>query len=87
MYYVYVLRSCVNGDLYKGSTENLERRLIQHNEGLVKYTSKFKPWELVYYEEFETRSLAVRRERFFKTGKGRELLKLILSGKQKPPIS
>ena len=75
MFYAYVLRSVAKGILYKGSTENLERRLAQHNEGMVNFTSKYMPWELVYFETFQTRSEALIREKFFKTGKGRELIK------------
>ena len=75
MYYTYVLQSTINGFLYKGSTENLENRILQHNSGLVAYTSKFRPWKLVYFEIFQTRSEAMAREKFFKTGKGREFIK------------
>ncbi|MBI2607661.1 MAG: GIY-YIG nuclease family protein [Candidatus Doudnabacteria bacterium] len=50
MYYVYVLRN-PKGILYKGSTNNLERRVEQHKLGLYKnYTQKRGPWELVYHE-------------------------------------
>jgi putative endonuclease len=41
---------------------------------MVSYTKKHMPWELVYYESFETRSEAMAREKFFKTGKGRDWL-------------
>jgi putative endonuclease len=74
-FHTYVLQSLANGDLYKGSTENLERRIIEHNSGQVKYTSRYMPWKLVYCEEYETRSEALAREKFFKTGKGRQWLK------------
>lgn len=78
-YFAYILQSLKNGNLYKGSTENLEKRLIAHNDGLVSYTRKYLPWVLVYYEEFATRSEAMKREKFFKSGKGREWLKNKLS--------
>ena len=74
MYYTYVLRSLKNGVLYKGQTQDLESRLTVHNSGMVSYTKKHMPWELVYYESFETRSEAMAREKFFKTGKGRDWL-------------
>jgi len=51
-YYSYVLRSIKNGILYKGSTENSEQRLKSHNSGMVNFTSKHLPWELVLFEEF-----------------------------------
>ena len=78
MFYTYILFSEKNGHLYKGSTENLERRLEEHNSGLVNYTSKYLPWKLIYYEIFKTRSEAIKRELFFKSGKGRALLKEII---------
>lgn len=79
MFYAYVLKSEINGILYKGSTQNIEERIKQHNDGLVKFTSKYKPWKLVYKEIFTTRADALSREKFFKSGKGRELLKQILA--------
>ena len=75
MFYTYVLQSDINGQLYKGSTENLDARFDQHNAGLVNYTSKYLPWKLVYFELFNSRSEAMAREKFFKSGKGREWLK------------
>ena len=74
-YYVYVLRSEVNSRLYTGSTNNLDRKLEEHNSGSSKYTRLTKPFNLVYYEQYSTRTEAVRRERYLKTGKGRDELK------------
>jgi putative endonuclease len=74
-YYSYVLRSLKNGILYKGSTENLEKRIIYHNQGKVRFTSKYTPWELVLSEEFATRSEALNREKLYKTGVGRDWIK------------
>jgi len=74
-YFVYVLRSEVNGRLYTGSAVDPDLRLEQHNTGKSKYTKSTRPFKLVYKEEYNTRSDAVRRERFLKTGKGREFLK------------
>ncbi len=65
----------MNQSYYYGSTENIEKRLQEHNSGFGKYTSKYAPWELVYFECFETRSEAVKREKYFKTGVGREFIK------------
>ncbi|WP_318309742.1 GIY-YIG nuclease family protein [Flagellimonas crocea] len=75
MYYAYVLRSEVDGRLYKGHCENIEKRLKEHNTGKTKSTKGFMPWELFYFETFKTREEAIEREKFFKTGKGREFLK------------
>ncbi|MEK9156416.1 MAG: GIY-YIG nuclease family protein [Patescibacteria group bacterium] len=79
MYQVYILQSRKNGRYYTGSTNNLKRRLAEHNSGRSEYTKPTKPFDLVYSEVFETRTQAVQRERYFKTGKGREELKNIIS--------
>ena len=75
MYYVYFLKSLANNDLYIGSMENLENRFLLHNSGKVKSTKAYKPWELLGYEKYNSRSEAVKREKFLKTGQQREFLK------------
>ncbi|MDP3557727.1 MAG: GIY-YIG nuclease family protein [Bacteroidota bacterium] len=67
MTFVYILKSFKTGRFYYGSTDNLDNRLMMHNSGKVKSTKAFKPWVLHYKEEYETRSLARKRELFFKT--------------------
>ena len=62
MNYTYILQ-CADGTLYCGWTNCLEKRLKAHNEGRgAKYTKSLRPVVLAYYEEFETKSEAVRRE-------------------------
>lgn len=78
MFFVYVLRSLRNGRLYTGSTNDLERRLSEHNSGRSKYTRLTVPFELIYKEEFKAKSDAYRREMFLKSGKGREFMKEVL---------
>lgn len=75
MYYVYFLFSLINHDLYIGSTGNLEKRVVLHNAGKVKSTKAYKPWKLLDYEVYNTRSEAVKRERFLKTHQQKETLK------------
>jgi putative endonuclease len=75
MFYSYIIRSLSTGKLYKGSTNNIENRLWAHNAGLSPYTKGRGPWELIYFEAFQTRAEAMKREKFFKSGKGREYLK------------
>jgi putative endonuclease len=75
MFTTYVIRSRSTGRLYTGSTSDMEQRLEQHNAGLTRSTRNRGPWDLVYKEEAQTRAEAVARERFFKTGAGREELK------------
>ena len=75
MYYVYVLKSLKNSDLYIGSTADLDERIKLHNAGKVKSTRGYMPWELVEYKEFCSRSKAVKQEKFLKTGQQKEILK------------
>ncbi len=74
MFYTYVLRSEKTGRRYVGSTQDIEECLQQHNSGQSLATKHGAPWKLLHREEFPTRADAVRRERFFKTGKGRDFL-------------
>ncbi|PNQ75256.1 endonuclease [Hanstruepera neustonica] len=74
-YFKYVLSSEVDGRLYKGHTDNLDNRIIEHNVGKTKSTKGYLPWELVYFETFETREESIEREKYFKTGVGRQFLK------------
>jgi putative endonuclease len=79
MFTVYVLRSDINHRLYVGQTNNLSRRLFEHNSGHSTYTKLTKPFRLIYQENFTTRMEAIAREIELKTGKGREWLKMILA--------
>ena len=76
MFYVYILKNA-QAKNYVGHTNNIERRIIEHNSGLSPYTKNRGPWVLVYSEAFESRGEAMKRERFLKSGKGREFLKSI----------
>jgi putative endonuclease len=73
-YTVYIIRSTKDNKRYIGCTRNILRRLDEHNNGLVKSTRNRRPLELIYTEGFENKSDAIARERFFKSGKGREYL-------------
>lgn len=68
-----ILRSLKNGRYYTGSTNNIERRFIEHNSGGSKYTKLTKPFTLIHKEEFNTRKEVVGREKFLKSGVGRIL--------------
>ena len=74
-YFSYILYSAKYTRFYKGHCEDLAERLKQHNHGHTKSTKPFIPWEIVYFEEFETREEAINRERYFKTAAGRLFLK------------
>jgi putative endonuclease len=77
MFYVYVIYSEKTGQKYTGFTSDLENRLKQHNEGGFKgsYTNGKGPWVLVYSEVFDNRIDALKREKYLKTGVGRDFIK------------
>ena len=72
VFIVYILKSQKNKANYIGCTENLERRIKEHNKGYVKSTKSNKPWRIVYKEEWESLSLARKRERKVKSWKKRD---------------
>lgn len=75
-YWVYILQNETTGKLYKGQTSDLGKRIERHNtheSGSMRYTYKQKgPWKLIYSEKHSTRSEAMKREKFLKSGQGRE---------------
>lgn len=76
MYYTYVLKSLKNGRLYTGSTEDLKQRVEEHNKGVGgKFTRDNRPYKLIFYEAFLAKVDAVKQEKFYKTGYGKEVLK------------
>ena len=75
MFYVYFLRSCKNNDIYVGSCENVAVRLAKHNQGRVKSTKGYRSWQLLGCEEYQTRSEAVKKERFYKIGQQKAILR------------
>jgi len=64
------LKSKVADVYYIGSTKDVHKRIEVHNSSKARWTTRYQPWILEYYEEYETRSEAVRRERFLKSQKG-----------------
>ncbi len=75
MYYVYVLRSEKDSNLYTGFTSDLKRRFQEHNSGEVASTKHRTPLQLIYYEASRNRSDALRREKYLKTSYGKRYLK------------
>ncbi len=69
-YWLYVLE-LENGRRYVGQTNNLERRLEEHKNGKSPYTRKMGARRLIYSERHETRSKAMEREKYLKSGQGR----------------
>ena len=70
MFYVYVLRSCKDEKLYIGYTDDLRRRLAEHNKGLNRSTKSRVPLDLIYYEAYASQADARTREKRLKTSAG-----------------
>jgi putative endonuclease len=64
MFFVYVIRSEVNGHFYVGLTSNVFNRVNEHNKGMTKSTKPFRPWKLFFFAEFSTRLDARMREKY-----------------------
>lgn len=81
MFYVYIIR-CKDNTLYTGFTVNLEKRIETHNKGMgAKYTRGRRPVKLVYKEEYESKSQALRREHAIKKLNKKQKINIINDGK------
>jgi putative endonuclease len=78
MYYVYAIKSLTRNYIYVGLTDNLERRFSQHNNGRSKTTRAYAPFKLICKEIVETRIEARIREKYLKSGTGKEYLKTLI---------
>ena len=77
MYTVYVLYSRAFDTCYVGYTSDLPSRLLSHNElGTSNWTKRYRPWELIYKEEYSTKRAAMQREKELKSGVGREFIRI-----------
>jgi predicted GIY-YIG superfamily endonuclease len=74
-WFIYILRSQRKQFLYIGSTNHLQRRLDEHNSGLVQSTKAYRPLDMVAYVAVQSERLARELERYFKTGSGKAVLK------------
>ena len=82
MNYTYILK-CKDGTLYTGWTNNIDKRLKDHNDGKgAKYTKVRRPVELVYYEEFESKEEAMKREYAIKQLTRKQKEELVAKHKQ-----
>lgn len=86
MYYVYLLRSKLNGKIYTGYTNNLKRRIKEHFNNEVYSSSRLKDLQLIFYEAFRDKRDAFERERYLKTTKGKRTLKIMLKYDLSAPI-
>ena len=82
MFTVYVLYSPSFDKIYIGYTSNLEARFMSHNElGIKGWTVRYRPWTIVYTEEFQSKTDAMRREKELKSGKGRDFVWKVIKKK------
>jgi putative endonuclease len=77
MYRVYAIKSIHRNYIYVGMTSNIENRLYRHNKGYEKTTRPYAPFELIYSEKCQSRLEARKREKYFKSGVGKEFLRNI----------
>ncbi len=77
MYFVYAIKSVNRNYIYAGLTNDIERRVAEHNAGKNKTTKPYRPFKLIYSESFSTRVEARKKEKYLKSGIGKEYLKNI----------
>ena len=76
MAYVYILQSIHHTErFYVGTTQDIERRLLEHNTGKSHYTSRHRPWKLVVSIWFSAQDAALNFEKYLKSGSGRAFAK------------
>ncbi|PIP12581.1 MAG: endonuclease [bacterium (Candidatus Stahlbacteria) CG08_land_8_20_14_0_20_40_26] len=96
-YYLYALVND-NGRIYVGISCNPQKRLREHNSGKTKSTKGYRPWSIFFVEQYNSRRQAREREKYWKSGTGKERLKRLLSlfsssvgylpaGRQGAPVS
>ena len=75
MHNVYVIISEKDNRMYVGMTQDINKRLQQHNSGYTRSTKGYRPWRLFYTEQFATKVAARNREVYLKSGYGKQWLK------------
>ena len=78
-FFVYILQSLKDFSFYVGQCDDLDYRVSKNNEGMSKYTASKMPWRLVYFEVFESRSEALKRERQIKNMKSKIYLQNLIA--------
>ena len=75
MYYVYAISSLSRTYIYVGFTNNKSRRIDEHQKGYNKTTKAYRPFKVILIEKYKTRQEARKREKYLKSGVGKEFLK------------
>ena len=79
LFTVYAIKSLSHKFIYVGLTNNLDRRINDHNSGYNQSTKHYKPFELIYSESFSDRISARKREKELKSGSGKKFLYSLIS--------
>ncbi len=81
-YFTYIIKSQKNGKYYIGSSDDVNRRLLDHNWSRTPSTKTGIPWVLVYFESFDSRSEAMKREYEIKAKKSRNYIEFLIDNQQ-----
>jgi len=81
MYFTYVLKSNQRNYFYVGMTNNPEKRISTHNKGYNKTTKPYLPFEIILIENYPDRISARKREKYLKSGSGKEYIKSLVYNK------
>ncbi|HZK06920.1 MAG TPA: GIY-YIG nuclease family protein [Bacteroidales bacterium] len=76
----YILQSEKNGRFYVGSSDNLNRRILEHNSGQTKSTKTGKPWKILFSFDFDDSIAGLKAERRVKALKSRKIIEKIING-------
>jgi len=84
-FYTYILKSSKTDKYYTGYSSDVESRIIKHNSGNSRSTKSGIPWKLVYFEEFEDKLSAIKRENDIKKRKSRKYIENLIAGGRPVP--
>ena len=86
MHYVYILKSQTTGNYYTGETNNLQRRIYEHNNNKSFATRGRGPWEIIYIEKYKTPKEAKQREYKIKKKKRKSYIEWLISNQNGPVV-
>jgi putative endonuclease len=81
MHFIYILQSLIAKKSYIGYTDNIIKRLSEHNDGKGIFTKRYKPWKIIHLERFKTKKEAIKKEKYFKSAAGRRWMRKFLFNK------
>ena len=76
----YILQSKKNGSFYVGSSDDLNRRILEHNSGQTKSTKTGQPWKVVFSYDFDNSNAGLSAERRVKALKSRKIIEKVING-------